>query len=243
MSLFIKSTVDELLTILAEDIVKKVNTAIKESGECSVVLSGGNSPKPLYDLLASYEYRSQVEWDNVYFFFADERFVPFNDPENNGAMVKKSFFEPLRIADSRIFYISNHQSPEEAARKYARRIVNHFNDRPIRFDLVLLGLGADAHTASLFPRTAVLREQKALVSAVDPGKTPVSRITLTAPLINEAASVVFLVYGQSKAQAVKNVLEGAKNFEEFPAQLIHPEDGTIDWYLDDAAASQLTKVQ
>ena len=92
MSLFIKSTVDELLTILAEDIVKKVNTAIKESGECSVVLSGGNSPKPLYDLLASYEYRSQVEWDNVYFFFADERFVPFNDPENNGAMIKKSFF-------------------------------------------------------------------------------------------------------------------------------------------------------
>ena len=242
MSLFIKKSVDELIKIMADDFVKKANAAIGESGECSVVLSGGSSPKPLYELLASYEYRSEVDWDQVYFFFADERCVPFNDPDNNGLMVKKALFEPLKIADSRIFYVSTLQGPEEAAKKYAKRIVTHFKDKPIRFDHVLLGLGDDGHTASLFPNSPVLKEQKALVSAAFPAKMPVPRITLTAPLINEAGSISFLVYGENKANAVRQILEGERNPDEYPAQLIHPEDGTMDWYLDESAASQLTKV-
>ncbi|MBC7828291.1 MAG: 6-phosphogluconolactonase [Chitinophagaceae bacterium] len=242
MSLNIYQSVDELIKIMADDLMKKVNAAIDNAGECNVVLSGGSSPGRLYELLASYPYKSEINWDNIYFFFGDERCVPFNDPANNGLMVKKTLFEPLKIADSRIFYISTLQTPEEAARKYAKRIIAHFRDKPIRFDLILLGLGDDAHTASLFPHTTVLREQKALVSAVHLEKPTSSRITMTAPLINEAQDIFFLVYGENKAQAVKNVLEGVKNQDEYPAQLIHPEDGNIHWFLDEHAARLLDRV-
>jgi 6-phosphogluconolactonase len=241
MSLFIYDSVDELIKMMADDFMKRVNAVIKESNECNLVLSGGSSPKPLYELLASYPYKSEIDWDKIYFFFADERCVPFNDPANNGLMVKKALFEPLKIADSRIFYISTLQNPEEAARKYSKRIMAHFKDKPIRFDLILLGLGDNAHTASLFPHTPVLSEQKALVSPVYPEKEPVSRITLTAPLINEAHAISFLVYGESKAEAVKQVFEGERNYEEYPAQLIHPEDGSVDWFLDKAAGRLLSK--
>ena len=242
MSLFIYDSVEELIEKMAEDFMKKVNAAISHAGDCNLVLSGGNSPKRLYDLLASYPYKSEIDWDKIYFFFADERCVPFNDPANNGLMIKKALFEPLKIADSRIFYISTLQNPEEAAKKYSKRIIAHFRDKPIRFDLILLGLGDDAHTASLFPHTPVLREQKALVSAVYPEKQAAPRITLTAPLINEACSISFLVYGDDKAEAVKQVLEGERNSEEHPAQLIHPEDGTVDWFLDKSASRLLDKV-
>jgi 6-phosphogluconolactonase len=242
MSLFIYDSVDELIEKMAEDFTKKVNAAIDDSGECNLVLSGGNSPKRLYELLTSYPYKTEIDWDKIYFFFADERCVPFNDPANNGSMIKKALFEPLKIADSRVFYISTMQSPEESAKKYSKRIIAHFKDKPIRFNLVLLGLGDDAHTASLFPHTPVLREQKALVSAAYPEKEATPRITLTAPLINEAQAISFFVYGESKAEAVKHVLEGERNYEQYPAQLIHPEDGTVDWFLDEAAAKLLAKV-
>lgn len=241
MSLFIYESVEELVQNMADHFVEKVNSIIKEAGECNLVLSGGNSPKRLYELLASYPYKTEVDWDKIYFFFADERFVPFNDPANNGLMAKKTLFEPLKIADSRIFYISTLQTPEEAAKKYSKRIMAHFKDKPIRFDLVLLGLGDNAHTASLFPHTPVLQEQKALVSAVYPANDGAARITLTAPVINEASAISFFVYGESKAEAVKQVLEGQRNFEEYPAQLIHPEDGTVDWFLDKAASHLLNR--
>ena len=133
MSLFIYDSVDELVQNMADDFIKKVDTVINKSGECNLVLSGGNSPKRLYELLASYPYKAELDWDKIYFFFADERCVPFDDPANNGLMVKKALFEPLKIADSRIFYISTLRNPEDAAKKYSKRIMAHFKDNPIRF--------------------------------------------------------------------------------------------------------------
>jgi 6-phosphogluconolactonase len=242
MQLKIYKSVDEVIQTMADHFVEKVNATIAERGECNVVLSGGKSPKQLYDLLSSGEYRTKIDWDKIYFFFADERCVPFDDEANNGLMAKRTLFEPLKIADSRIFYISTLQNPEEAAKKYARRIVMHFKDKPIRFDVVLLGLGDDAHTASLFPGTPVLREQKALVGSVAIGDGKPSRITMTAPLINESYSIFFLVFGESKAKAVQAVLEGERNEQLYPAQLIHPEDGTVDWFLDEKASAMLTRV-
>jgi 6-phosphogluconolactonase len=239
MKLNIYKSVDELLKKTADYFMQTVNTAMSITGECNLVLSGGSSPKRLYELLASYPYKAEIDWDSIYFFFGDERCVPFNDPANNGLMVKKALFEPLKIADSRIFYISTLLKPEEAALKYSKRIIAHFKDKPIRFDLILLGLGDNAHTASLFPHTPVLNEQKALVSAVYLEKEQSSRITMTAPLINEAQAIAFLVYGENKSQAVKQVLEGERNPEIYPAQLIHPEDGTLDWFLDEDAARLL----
>lgn len=151
-------------------------------------------------------------------------------------MIKEALFDPLKIADSKIFYISTLQQPEEAAKKYSRRIMNHFKDKPVRFDVTLLGLGSDGHTASLFPHTPIVHEKKALVGAVHPQQESPARITLTAPLINESKAISFLVYGKTKADGVKQVLEGKPDADNYPAQLIQPEDGTVDWFLDEEAA-------
>jgi 6-phosphogluconolactonase len=203
------------------------------------VLSGGNSPKKLYELLTTSEYGRQIDWDKIYFFFGDERYVPFTDPGNNGNMAKKALFEPLMIPDANIFYINTAAPPEESAKKYSQRILSYFKNDPVRFDLVLLGLGDNSHTASLFPHTPVLKEKKALVSAVYIKELSSYRITMTAGLINEAHAIAFLVYGEAKAMAVHNVLEGEKDFETYPAQLIIPEEGVMLWFLDESAAKGL----
>ena len=241
MELYIYKTPDEVIEGLANYFIQTVKTAIKEKNECTVVLSGGNSPKKLYELLASMDYGNQIDWDKVYFFFGDERYVPFNDPGNNGNMVKKALFEPLMIPDANIFYINTAVPPEESAKKYSQRILSYFKNNPVRFDLILLGLGDNAHTASLFPHTPVLKEKKALVSAVYIQELSSYRITMTAALINEAHAISFLVYGDAKANAVHDVLEGEKDFETYPAQLIIPEDGVLHWFLDEDAAKSLIR--
>lgn len=241
MEIHIYKTVDEVIEGLANYFVQTVNTSIKEKNECTVVLSGGNSPKKLYELLATPVYSRQIDWDKIYFFFGDERYVPFNDPENNGNMVKKALFEPLMIPDANIFYINTAVPPDEAAKKYSKRILSHFKNKPVRFDLILLGLGDNGHTASLFPHTAVLQEKKALVKAVYLEDQSSYRITMTAALINEAPAIAFLVYGASKVNAVYEVLEGEKDFQTYPAQLIIPEEGTVLWFLDEDAAKNLIK--
>jgi len=239
--LHIYKTTDETIKGLADYFIQTVNTAIKEKGRCAVVLSGGNSPKKLYESLASFDYSRQIDWDKIYFFFGDERHVPFTDPGNNGNMVKKALFEPLMIPDANIFYINTAVPPEESAKKYAQRILSYFKNDPVRFDLILLGLGDNAHTASLFPHTPVLKEKKALVSAVYIEELSSYRITMTAALINEAHAIVFLVYGEAKAKAVYNILEGEKDFENYPAQLIIPEEGVMHWFLDEEAAKNLIR--
>ena len=241
MKLHIYKTADEVIEALANYFAHTVNNAIKEKNECTVVLPGGSSPKKLYQSLASWNFSNQIDWDKIYFFFEDERYVPFSSPENNGAMVKKFLFDPLKIADANIFYINTAVLPDEAAKKYAQRIVSLFKNKPIRFDLILLGLGDNGHTASLFPHTPVLQEKKALVKAVPIDDPPSYRITMTAPLINEAHAIAFLVYGETKANAVFEVLEGEKNFETYPAQLINSEDGAMHWFLDEDAAKNLVR--
>jgi len=238
----IYKTARETIKALADHFVQIVKSAIKEKGRCAVVLSGGSSPQKLYELLASPGYSRQIDWDKIYFFFGDERYVPFNDPESNGNMVKKALFEPLMIPDANIFYINTAVPPDESAKKYRLRILSHFKNDPVQFDLVLLGLGDNAHTASLFPHTAVLQEKKAFVKAVHLEHPPSYRITMTAPLINEARAIAFLVYGATKANAVSEVLEGEKDFETYPAQLIIPEEGKVYWFLDGDAAKNLTSI-
>ena len=239
--LHIYKTVDETIKELADHFVQTVNAAIKGKGWCTVVLPGGNSPKRLYKLLSTENHSQQIDWDKVYFFFGDERYVPFTDPENNGNMVKKNLFDPLMIPDGNIFYINTAVSPDESAKKYAQRILSHFKNDPVRFDLVLLGLGENAHTASLFPHTPVLKEKKALVRAVYVEEVSSYRITMTAALINEAHAIAFLVYGVEKANAVYNVLEGEKDPENYPAQLINPGEGVVNWFLDEDAAKKLSR--
>jgi 6-phosphogluconolactonase len=243
MKLNIYNSTQEVTERLADFFAQKVNAAIADSNECAVVLSGGNSPQRLYERLATEPYRSSIDWGRISFFLGDERYVPFDDPASNGIMAKRTLFDPLRIDPSRIFYMRTHLKPDEAARDYSKRIKSYFKERPICFDLVLLGLGDDGHTASLFPHNSVLHEQKALVSAVFVEKLQAYRITMTAAVINEAHTIAFLVLGESKAHAVKEIIDGNANTEAFPAKLIAPEEGEVEWFLDEEAAGLLDKAK
>jgi 6-phosphogluconolactonase len=238
MELNIFDTEDEVLAALAVHFVKVANEAISERGKFSVALSGGNSPRKLYELLAS-EYREKVAWEKVYFFFGDERNVPQTDKDSNYLMAKKALFVPLNISTSNIFPVDTSLAPKDAAQKYQEEIETFFDEGELSFDLILLGLGDNSHTASLFPFTPVLHERTPGVKEVFLQDQQVYRITLNAPLINEAQHIAFLVYGEGKAIAVHHVLEDDEDIEEYPAQLIEPIVGEIEWFLDTAAANLL----
>jgi len=239
MNFHVYSTPDEVISHLAEFFVKTVNKAIAASGTCSVVLSGGSSPKKLYELLAGDLYCKKADWSKVAFFFGDERYLPFTDPGNNGQMAAQALLIPLGIKDAQIYYINTSLSAAEAATSYANRIKAYFGSKPIQFDLTLLGLGDNVHTASLFPNTTVLHEMKALVKQVFVEEVNAWRITMTAPLINESKQIVFLVFGAAKAEAVYQVVKGERIIDLYPAQLIEPEEGQLQWFLDEAAAEKI----
>lgn len=238
MKLHIFDTQNEVLAALAAHFAELANAAITEKGKFSVALSGGSSPKKLYELLAS-SYADKVEWGKVYFFFGDERNVPQTDKDSNFLMAKKALFDPLNIAPSQIFPVDTSLSPQDAAKKYEDEIEQFFDEDELSFDLVLLGLGDNSHTASLFPHTPVLHDRTPGVAAVFLVDQQVYRITLNAPLINEAQHIAFLVYGEGKAIAVHHVLEDDEDIEEYPAQLIEPIVGEIEWFLDSPAASMI----
>ena len=241
MTFHILKTNLELINAIAGHFISVCKNAIASRGEFNVVLSGGNSPKKLYKLLASPEYKKQVNWKKVNFFFGDERNVPANDPENNAFMAKRTLFDPLDISKSNIFPINTSLSPQESAKSYTATITAHFGGREPRFDLILLGLGDNAHTASLFPYTPVLTDKSASVQAVFLEGQKIYRISMTAPLINQARNIAFLVFGQEKAEAVHHVLADEIDPEKYPAQLIDPVKGELHWFLDEAAASLLER--
>ncbi len=230
---------ETLLQALADFLVEKAQASIAHSGKFNFVLSGGSSPKKLYELLASDAFRNKVEWEHVFFFFGDERYVPANHPDNNFLMAKKSLLDPLNIADDHVFAIDTNQSPAESAQAYENRIRLHFKG-PCRFDFILLGLGDNSHTVSLFPHNEVLHEKNMLIKETYIEEVKMYRITFTAPLINAAHTAVFLVYGSAKADAVHRVIElRPENIDEYPAQLVHPESGELYWFLDEAAAGKI----
>jgi len=231
---------DEVLEGLANYFVATAKKSIEDHGQFSVALSGGNSPKKLYELLASDKFKGQVDWKKVHFFFGDERYVPHNDPQSNYLMAKKALLEPLGLSYRQIFPVNTSVSPDEAAARYTNDINLYFAGFDPRFDLVLLGLGDNSHTASLFPHTSVLTDKTASAKAVFLNDQQVYRITLTAPLINKAHHIAYLVYGAGKAEAVHHVIEDKKDIENYPAQLIKPDDGDLQWFLDHDAASMLT---
>ncbi|AZI66426.1 6-phosphogluconolactonase [Kaistella daneshvariae] len=242
MKIHIFKNVKELNVALAEKICEVAEFAIKNRGEFTLVLSGGGSPKKLYHLLASETYKDRIDWSKTYFFFGDERFVPANDSERNSLMIKNLLLEPLKIPESQIYDFDTSGTPEEAAEKYDAAIATHFQDSPIEFDFNLLGLGANSHTASLFPETEVLAEIEAAVKAVFVNELDMYRLTMTAPLINQSRNIAFIVFGADKADAVYHVLEDETGSAElYPARLISTEEEKTEWFIDEAAAAKLSK--
>lgn len=232
-------TEEEVLTNIADYFISVAKESVADHGIFNVSLSGGSSPKKLYAMLASADYKEKVEWDKVYFFFGDERNVPADSSDSNFRMVKEALFDPLQIHASQIIPVNTTLLTEEAAEAYATAIFTHFKPYNAKFDLILLGLGDNSHTASLFPHTSVLYETEATVKAVFLEDQQIYRITKTAPMINQAHHIAFLLYGSGKAEAVHHVLEDERNVEEYPAQLINPEHGDVKWFMDEAAAKSL----
>lgn len=240
MQLNIFITEQEVLVKLATYFVAIAKEAISTKGRFSVALSGGSSPKKLYELLSSAQFCNQLNWQKVDFFFGDERNVLQDDKDSNFLMAKIALFEPLHIAADQVFAVDTRLEPTAAATAYTTLISNYFADNhPWCFDLVLLGLGDNSHTASLFPYTAVLKDISTSAKAVFLEDQKIYRITLTAPLINQAKNIAFLVYGLGKAIAVHHIIEDEKDIANFPAQLIQPVHGDLQWFLDEAAASNL----
>ena len=206
----------------------------------TVALSGGNTPRLLYELLAA---RHDIAWDATQFFFGDERHVPPDHPDSNYRMAEEAMLARVPVPESNVHRIkTENPSAAAAAAEYAAEIqqVFHLRDGELpRFDLVLLGMGPDGHTASLFPGTDVLNERAALVAAPWVAKMHSFRITMTLPVLNNAANVAFMAGGLEKASVLKMVLE-EENEPPFPSQLVRPADGRLLWMVDSAAARFLS---
>lgn len=216
--------------------------AISRTGRFHVVLSGGSTPETFYTALAR-DYGERVDWSKVQFFFGDERCVPASHPESNFGRANASLFLPLQIPPAHIHRMKGEENPEAAAREYEETIGTVLNvsyDQFPRFDLILMGLGQDGHTASLFPGTPAVNEG---VRWVVPGTAPSgirARLTLTLNVINHAAVVLFLVAGQNKTHITRTILEPASaDTSRYPASLVRPEQGRLLWFLDEAASTEL----
>lgn len=239
-NLQIFATPELLARAAAQLFVTLTQAPAPEQRQFNVALAGGTTPRRVYELLASDEFRNQVNWQLVHLFFGDERTVAPNDPESNYGMARDALISRASIPESNVHPIPSLGDPDENARDYERELKLHFQDTPWpQFDLVLLGMGEDGHTASLFPGTAATGETRAWVVANWVERLNESRITLTAPAINSALNILFLVTGEKKATRLAEVISGPFQPQVLPAQLIKPTNGLLLWMVDAAAASRL----
>ncbi len=231
----------ELFQAAVKEFAALASQAVESSGRFTVALSGGSTPKSLYALLASGSI-PDIPWEKVFFFFGDERFVPPDHPESNYRMARETGLFS-NVPESNVFRLhAEDKDANTAARDYEQTLRTFFGLQPgefPRFDLVLLGLGPDGHTASLFPGTAALDEKSSLVVANWVDKFQTYRLTFTLPVLNRAAYVMFLVSGDEKAEIVREVLEN-KN-ASLPSQKVNPSDGKLVWLLDRGAGSRLSR--
>ena len=230
---------NEIAVTAAKEFIYLAKTAIEAHAFFAVALSGGSTPKHLYEMLAN---DSSVPWGKIHVFWSDERHVLPEDPQSNFRMAEEAMLARVKIPSSNIHRVpTEEKDPAVVAKLYEEDLRTFFKGTP-RFDLVLLGLGPDGHTASLFPGTKALHEKDRLVVSNWVGKFCTYRITMTANVINEASCITFLVAGEDKSLAVKAVLEGPREPQQLPAQLIRPKDGKLLWLIDRPAARLLEKV-
>lgn len=221
----------------AEAAVGTINDAVRAAGTCSIVLSGGSTPRTLYSLLAS-EFRAQIPWANVQVFWGDERYVPAEDAGSNYRMAKETLLDHVPCPPANIHPMPTHfPSADEAARDYELTLRTHFVEEWPRFDLVLLGIGDDGHTASLFPGSLALAERTRWVVTARAPVAPHVRLTLTLPALTRAAAIYVLLAGATKAEALRHVLQGAGDWIKYPAAAVRLGAESVIWWADrDAAA-------
>lgn len=218
--------------------------AVRANGRFLIALSGGTTPEPLYRALTSPAFAGCFDWSRTTFFFSDERGVPPDDPRSNYALANRALFTPLNITPSQVYRMAGEaRDPQVAAYTYEeqlRRATNTSASSLPTLDLVVLGLGEDGHTASLFPGSPVLRNNQSLIAVTQSPKDPPTRLTMTLGVINRASVILFLVAGTGKAEVVRAILDPKTEAErQFPASLVAPEKGRLIWFLDRAAAAEL----
>jgi 6-phosphogluconolactonase len=238
--------VDELNRKAAEQFIGLANRAIQQSRQFTVALSGGSTPKALYSLLASPDYRERVDWSRVHLFWGDERCVPPDHAESNFRMVQESLLSKIHIPPENVHRMAGEKEPERAAVEYEEHLRQFFHlsrGAVPRFDLIFLGLGEDGHTASLFPGSSALNDKEHLVATVYVEKLKAHRLTVTLPVINAAAQIIFLVAGKSKSPVVKELLSVASQERNYPPGKVNPVNGHVTWLVTQDAAESLTDRQ
>lgn len=230
-----------LADAVAEQIITLAWSAITARGRFSIGLSGGSTPRALFEMLAQAPYAPRLDWGRVHVFWGDERCVPPDHPDSNYRMAYEALLKHVPVPGENVYRMRGELDPAEAAGDYERVLRRFFGDQKPRFDLLLQGMGDDGHTASLFPGTMALRERNRWVIPNYVPKLDAWRITLTVTAINAARGVIFMVSGARKAQALHDVLEGPHQPDTLPSQFVAPADAQVAWMVDEAAASLLRR--
>jgi 6-phosphogluconolactonase len=239
MQLTVAHNLNELSKKAAEWIIQYITDVVKKKNQFTFVLSGGSTPGKLYQLLSSPAYSNQIDWKKIHFFWGDERFVPFSDHRNNAKMAFENLLNAVPVEKNNIHMIRTDIDPEDAAAEYEELLHQYFPDVNHSFDLVLLGMGDNAHTLSLFPGYDIIHEKEKWVISFYLREQKMYRITLTPGIVNAARRILFLISGAEKAAALYHVLSEEIIPDLYPAQLIQPYTGKVYGFIDEAAAADL----
>jgi len=232
---------NQLTAFAADKIIELAENFINKHGKFTIALSGGSTPMELYKLLATDKYVRKPDWSKIFIFWGDERVVNINDEENNSFQARVALLDHIKIPSENIFPIPVQYGAEKAASLYSGTLSSFFKTDLPQFDLILLGIGEDGHTASLFPGDRVLHQKERIVDAVSIPGQKFSRVTFTVPLINNAQNIIFLVSGKSKQNALLNILEKDSDDHLIPARLINKNKGNYILWLADRQAAALLK--
>jgi 6-phosphogluconolactonase len=250
MPIHIYKDSEDLSYAAAKWIAEAIAATLKKKDRCTIALSGGSTPERLHKILAASPYKEQIDWSRLHVFWGDERAVPFEDSRNNAKMAYDTLLDFVPVPAAQIHVMRTDIAPEASALEYEKILHQYFggaaggtstgdSSAANSFDIVLLGMGDDGHTLSLFPGTAVVHEEKAWATAFFLKAQDMYRITLTKTIVNRAARIAFLTTGTKKAHALKEVMEGEYNPDLYPSQEIKPVNGELHWFVDEAAAAGL----
>jgi 6-phosphogluconolactonase len=229
---------EALTAAVAGAVIDRIREAVDDHGRCAIALAGGSTPEALYALLAGDAGRG-LPWEAVHAFFGDERYVPHDDEKSNFRMARRALLDHVPIPAAQVHPMpTDATDPHEAAAAYEADLREYFGEDP-RFDVILLGMGDDGHTASLFPGSPALDERTRWVVAAPSPAAPHQRLTLTFPVLNRAAHVYFLVAGAAKVEALRCVSGYPSGVTECPSASVRPADGELAWWIDEAAAAGL----
>lgn len=240
MQLHISKDINELSKNFADWLVKYAHKTLQEQDIFTIALSGGSTPKMLHKLLASDAYRNKIDWSRWHFFMGDERFVPETDDRSNAKMCYETLLNHVPVKPEQIhFFQTENITPEECCSQYEKLLHQFFDGKATGLDVIILGMGDNAHTLSLFPNQPIIFEEKKWVDYFWLEEQDMYRVTMTHPVANHAAQACFLAAGAGKQQALKEVLQGKYNPDLYPSQIIKPNPGELHWFVDEAATKLL----